>query len=175
MAAVLSAAALLATTSAALADNPPPGDIPDGQTFVAYSGQGYTLKVPDGWARRGSGSSVSFIDKYNTIRVDVAPRPSAPTIATVRQHDLKQLAASTKGFASPKVSLVDRTAGRAVLITYEATSAPNQVTGKTITDDMQRYEFWHRGKLVSITMATPHGSDNVDAYRLITNSLRWRP
>jgi hypothetical protein len=48
------------------------------------------------------------------------------------------------------------------------------VTGKTVTDDVQRYEYWRRGRLLALTLAAPAGSDNVDAYRLITNSLRWR-
>src|SRR4051794_21026165 len=48
----------------------PAGDIPDNQAFVAYRppGAGYSVKVPEGWARSASGRAVAFTDKLNTIR-----------------------------------------------------------------------------------------------------------
>jgi hypothetical protein len=47
------------------------------------------------------------------------------------------------------------------------------VTGKTITEDVERYAFWKAGRLAIVTLAAPRGSDNVDAWRLITTSFRW--
>jgi hypothetical protein len=32
----------------------------------------------------------------------------------------------------------------------------------------------HRGKVATIDLATPVGVDNVDAYRLISQSFRWQ-
>jgi hypothetical protein len=60
-----------------------------------------------------------------------------------------------------------------VLIVYRATSARNPVTGKRIVNDVQRYELWHAGKLAVITLEAPHGSDNVDPWKLVTNSFTW--
>ena len=58
-------------------------------------------------------------------------------------------------------------------MTYRAASAPDAVTGKTITEDVERYAFWKAGRLAIVTLAAPRGSDNVDAWRLITTSFRW--
>jgi hypothetical protein len=60
-----------------------------------------------------------------------------------------------------------------VLVRYQASSAPNSVTGKTIANDVERYELWRAGKLAIVTLQAPHGSDNVDAWKLVTSSLRW--
>jgi hypothetical protein len=47
------------------------------------------------------------------------------------------------------------------------------VTGKSIIEDVERYTYWKAGRLAIITLAAPRGSDNVDAWRLITSSFRW--
>ena len=42
----------------------PPGDIPDNQVFIDYvSPLGFSLKVPEGWARRDTPDGASFADK----------------------------------------------------------------------------------------------------------------
>ena len=61
--------------------------------------------------------------------------------------DLRQLRKTTKGFAQPKVTTAKRQAGTAILVTYRATSAPSAVTGKTVLDDVERYEFWQAGSV----------------------------
>jgi hypothetical protein len=61
-----------------------------------------------------------------------------------------------------------------VLATYWVTSAPNPVTGKTVTDAVERYEFWHAGHTAIITLSGPVGADNVDPWMTITNSPQWR-
>jgi hypothetical protein len=55
------------TASALAAEKNPPGDIPDDQVFVSYtsSASGFSLKVPEGWARSERGSDVQFIDKFD--------------------------------------------------------------------------------------------------------------
>ena len=164
--------AALAPT-AALADTPTPGDIPDNQAFVQVAGKGFALKVPEGWARTTRNGTTSFVDKYNGIAIMIAKRASAPTVSGTRHAELARLKATIKGFANARVARVSRPAGSGVLITYQALSAPNSVTGKRITDDVERYELWRGGKLAIVTLQAPHGSDNVDAWKLVTSSLRW--
>jgi hypothetical protein len=61
------------------------GDIPDSQVLVPYrSSQGYSIKVPEGWARSEQPGSVCLSDKYNAVRIDVSARAAAPTPAEVR-------------------------------------------------------------------------------------------
>jgi len=48
------------------------------------------------------------------------------------------------------------------------------VTGKRVTLAVDRYEVGSGGRLAVIDLGTPVGVDNVDAYRLISQSFRWR-
>jgi hypothetical protein len=49
------------------------GDIPDNQTFLLFHdpGAGYSIRYPEGWARKGSGNEVTFQEKANVIQVSV--------------------------------------------------------------------------------------------------------
>jgi hypothetical protein len=168
------ALAAAAAPGAVLAAAPsPPGDIPDTQAFVTFTGSGFSIKVPDGWSHSTKGGTTAFVDKYNGIAVMLAKRASAPTVSSTKGSELAKLKAATKGFANPTVATVSRPAGSGVLVRYQASSAPNSVTGKTIANDVERYELWRAGKLAIVTLQAPHGSDNVDAWKLVTSSLRW--
>jgi hypothetical protein len=72
------------------------------------------------------------------------------------------------------VTSLARPAGRVVLVRYQARSSRNAVTGRTVVNDVERYEFWKSGHLAVLTLQAPHGSDNVDPWRTITTSFRWR-
>ena len=138
---------------------------------------GYTVQVPEGWARTNSdtgtgGTSTLFTDKYNSIRIDTAAASAAPTVAS-GQAELTAIGSTATGFAPGKVTTEQRKAGSAVLITYQADSPPNSVTGKVIPQDVQRYEFWNNGKQVTLTLSAPVGSDNVDPWRTVTDSFQW--
>jgi hypothetical protein len=169
----LVALACAAAPGAALADNPPPGDIPDTQAFVTFKGTGFSIKVPEGWSHSTKAGTTAFVDKYNGIAVLLSKQSKAPTVSGVKGSEIARLKAATKGFANPTVASISRAAGSGVLVKYQATSAPNSVTGKTITNDFERYELWRGGKLAIVTLQAPHGSDNVDAWKLVTSSLRW--
>ena len=64
--------------------------------------------------------------------------------------------------------------GPAVAVVYSTQSAPNSVTGKRVTLLVDRYYLGHAGKEAIIDLGTPKGVDNVDAYRLMIESFRWR-
>jgi hypothetical protein len=61
-----------------------------------------------------------------------------------------------------------------VLVTYGADAAADPVTGKVVHDDVERYAFWKDGKEVVLTLSGPAGSDNVDPWRVVTDSFGWR-
>ena len=169
------------TTSAA-APNPnatesnPPGDIPDDQVFLAYtpSAGGFSVKVPEGWARSTDGAAVVFTDKLNSIRMETVPAAAVPTVDSVRRSELPTLAAAAPQYRAKDVVPVTRTAGKGVLITYLADSAPNPVTNKVVRNEVERYEFWKGGQEVVLTLSGPKGADNVDPWRIVTDSLTWR-
>jgi hypothetical protein len=51
---------------------------------------------------------------------------------------------------------------------------PDTVTGKSVTEAVERYAFWGNGQEAVLTLSGPNGSDNVDPWRTITDSLRWQ-
>jgi hypothetical protein len=59
-------------------------------------------------------------------------------------------------------------------VVYTTASAPNAVTGKRVTLMVDRYYLSHAGKEAIVDLGTPVGVDNVDAYRLMIQSFRWR-
>jgi hypothetical protein len=135
----------------------PAGDIPDNQAYVAYSppGAGYSVKVPEGWARTTAGGVTSFTDKLNRIQMQTLP-------------------AKAKRPAG-NVTTVTRKAGKATRITYEAKSAADPVTGQSHADAVERYVFFHKGKEIVLTLSGPKGADNVDPWKIVTDSLTYTP
>jgi hypothetical protein len=150
-------------------ESSPPGDIPDNQAFVAYRppGGGFSVRVPEGWSRIDRAGTVTFTDKLNSIKMQSAAAGSPLTPAAARRAEVPQLA------QTPKVGAVSRPAGRGLRITYLIAAAPNAVTGKAGTDAVERYVFFHKGRQVVLTLSGPKGADNVDPWRIVTDSLRW--
>jgi hypothetical protein len=153
----------------------PPGDIPDNQAFVRYAvpGAGVSVKVPEGWSRTVNSGVVTFTDKLNSITIATGAASGTSTVASVRATLLPQLAHHTRGYQAGSVSTVHRSAGRAVRITYLADGPADPVTGKTRVDAVERYLFAHGGRLLTLTLAGPKGADNVDPWRIVTDSVRW--
>jgi hypothetical protein len=153
----------------------PSGDIPDNQAYVRFqpAGAAVSVKVPEGWARSQSGGAVTFTDKLNHIGIQEVKAPVALTVRDASQTEVPKLAKSVKGFQAGKVNGVTRKAGPAIRITYLAASAQNPVTGKSGTDAVERYVFFHKGKELVLTLSGPKGADNVDPWRIVTDSVRW--
>jgi hypothetical protein len=161
-----SAGALQAEANAAAT-----GDIPDNQVFLEFRNPsaGYSMKYPEGWAQQGARNTVVFRDKNNIVRVVVMPG-GVSTIGTV-ERDVRQL----KGahiVSAPQSLLLP--SGRAIKVVYSVSSAPNAVTGKRVTLVVDRYYLAKAGHRAVVDLGTPQGVDNVDAYRLMIQSFRWR-
>lgn len=164
-----------ATPTAPAAESNPPGDIPDNQAFVVYTAadNSYSVKYPEGWAQTAVGADVVFSDKFNSITLSPHDGFYQPTEDFARTVELPQIAAGTRGFTPGQVSTVARPAGQVVVITYQSDSAPSPVTGKSVRQDVARYEYSRSGRGVVVTVASPAGSDNVDPWRTVTDSFTW--
>ena len=164
------------SSSAAAPETLPPGDIPDTIAYVPYAvpGHGLTFSTPEGWSRQRSAGGVSFTDKLNTIRLIDTPASGPITVAAARRTEVGRIAAGLKGFRLQSVTTVSRPAGPAVTIKYLGYSRPDPVTGKFGLLAFERYEFSHRGREVIFLLSSPRGSDNVDPWRKVTTSLRFR-
>jgi len=95
--------------------------------------------------KKGTGRNLTFSDKDNSIHLVV-----------------------TTGNPPVKV-----TGGRAK-IELRRLGPPDPVTGKRPLLLIDRYVYAKGGRYAVLDLATPKGVDNVDAYRLISNSFRWR-
>jgi hypothetical protein len=130
------------------------------------------MKYPEGWTENGRASDQTFRDKNNLVHVLIT-RGTVPTPAAVSAQ-LRRLARSQSSLRFTAPHTVQLSAGPAVRATYSTESAPNQVTGKRVTLLVDRYELSSGGRVAVIDLGTPRGVDNVDAYRMMINSFRWR-
>jgi hypothetical protein len=172
------ASALPTTAAGAVDPNAPevvePGDIPDDQVFVTFSPPDamYSIDVPEGWARTESGNVVTFTDKYNSITVEstsVATTPSVDTVAATGLDDVS----SDPTFNLLGVTTVTRASGDVVLATFELGSPPNPVTGKSALLSVERYVYFQNGTEVVLTLSGAKGADNVDPWKIVSDSLTW--
>jgi hypothetical protein len=147
------------------------GDIPDNQVFLRFdnASAGYSMQYPEGWAQQGSGSTVTFRDKNNIVRIVVKPGAAAtPADAT---HDLAAVTGATIASGPAATTIGGKPA---VKVSYTTQSAADAVTGKRLTLIVDRYYLWRGGKRAVVDLGTPRGVDNVDAYRLMIESFTWR-
>jgi hypothetical protein len=154
----------------------PPGDIPDSQVFIRFisTAGGYELQVPEGWARTTRGADVGFVDKFDGLKVEVGKTAVAPTVDNVRQNQMQTPRKIGRAVKFTGVGAQRLANAAAVVLSFESNSAPDSVTGKQIRLENMRYLFYKDGKLAALTLWAPLGADNVDQWRLISNSFRWR-
>jgi hypothetical protein len=149
------------------------GDIPDNQQFLTFKNPsgGYSISYPEGWARSGNGSNVTFQNQGNTITIKVAPG-QRPTPASVTA-ELKTEAASDPCLSPGTPQVVTVGPNQAVKVTYSTQGQKSPVTGQRPKISVDRYVYSKGGKIATVDLATPVGVDNVDAYRMISESFRW--
>lgn len=150
------------------------GDIPDNQVFLTFdnSKAGYTIQYPEGWTQKGNGDNVTFSDRGNTVQVSVAP--GSPASAVSVQASLAKLKKADPTISAQAPATVSLKHGPAIKATYTLQSAPDPVTGKRQPLIVDRYVYSHGGKVATVDLGTVKGVDNVDAYRLISNSFSWK-
>jgi len=170
----------LATTGSLAQEQPaaternPPGDIPDSQVFILYrSPFGFSLKIPEGWARTDRTDGASFADKYDTVDVSIASAAVAPTAESAASNEVVALMKSARAVKVLAIKDVHLPAGAAVLIVYASNSAPNAVTNKQIRLENNRYLYYHAGKRAILDLSAPAGADNVDQWKLMSDSFHW--
>jgi hypothetical protein len=153
----------------------PPGDIPDNQAFITFSSPaGFSIKVPEGWARKDDGASTVFSDKYNHISFTARAAAQAVDEAYVKSTLVPELQAKGRAISKVKVSTVKLKPGNIVKLAYDSNSEPNAVTNKQVREENETFYYSSNGKLVELTLSAPKGADNVDQWKLISSSFRWK-
>ncbi len=170
-----SASLTQATTGALAADarSAATGDIPDNQNFLTYHNASprFRMVYPEGWTVKQTRDGVTFKDKNNLVRIAVAAGPVPTT--TAAQARLATLERSDPTLVPGAAQAIVLAGRPAVKLTYTTRSAPNPVTGKSVTLTVDRYELDHGGQVATIDLGTPTGVDNVDAYKKMIASYRW--
>jgi len=164
------------TESAVAPEVNPVGDIPDSQAFVVYESKsgGYSLDVPEGWARSENGANVNFVGKLDGVGVTLTTAASAPTAATARDHEAKDIQQRGRAVQISDVKDVKLPSGPAVLIKFGSNSEPNAVTGKQLRQENETYLYFKNGREAALTLWAPQGADNVDQWQRMSKSFRWR-
>jgi hypothetical protein len=158
------------------AESNPPGDIPDSTVYVTYrSTAGHLMvKVPEGWSRTTTAASSTFTSNLNSIKVAWTHMAAAPTVGSARASTIPALRASGAAFRLQSVRAVPLPGGPAVEITYQVNSAPNAVTGRRYRLVIERFELYSKGRGAVLSLSSAVGSDNVDPWRIVSKSFRWR-
>ncbi|MDQ2663828.1 MAG: hypothetical protein M3Y18_07335 [Candidatus Eremiobacteraeota bacterium] len=143
----------------------PPGDIPDTQAFVHYSAPGgYGVLYPEGWSQSGTRNDTTFVSNFDGERIAME-LPSDPA-ATVRRM-----------FPSARAIHVHTSTIHGLPIdsaTFTAQSQPDRVTGRRIALEEAAYFFRKKSREAVLVVWAPSGSDNVDQWKKISESFRWK-
>jgi hypothetical protein len=151
------------------------GDIPDNQQYVPFTGGSgdYSITVPEGWSRADQQSRAVFTDKLNSIGLEETGAPTSPTVASTKADAVPALQKSEPKFSLSGVEAFTRKGGSGVLIRYLADSPADPVTNKVVRDSVELYLFWKNGKEVAVRLAAAQGADNVDPWKIVTDSFTW--
>lgn len=148
------------------------GDIADTAVYLTYAGSGYRIKYVEGWGiQLGPGQGVTISDKDSAETVALTGGNTA--LPAVVSRDLRHLRGTLPHFHLLHRGTVQLAPGRSVYLQYSTLSPPDQVTSKRVPVVVDRYYVPGAGKYATVTLSTPVGVDNVDAFRLIARSFRW--
>jgi hypothetical protein len=150
------------------------GDIPDNAVFLTYDGASpaFSIQYVEGWQVTPKVDGVEIRDKDSSETVAVVA-PQANVAGYVASTDLPALRAQA-GFGLIKQDTVTARASSNIHLAFHLTSPPDPVTGKQVPLTVDRYYVPGPSGLAIVSLATPAGVDNVDAFRQMIGSFRWR-
>jgi hypothetical protein len=148
------------------------GDVPDNAVYLTYhsAASRFSIQYVEGWQVRTAQDGVTIRDKDSTELVRVVTLPT-DVPKYVSGTDLPALQ-SQPGFRLVKQDTVKIGSVTCIHLLYHAMSEPNPVTGKQVPSTVDRF-YVPGPALAIVTLATPEGVDNVDAFRRIVTSFTW--
>lgn len=153
----------------------PVGDIPDSQVFIRFSSaqDGYSLEVPEGWARTEQAGSVVFVDKLDGVKITTVGFSKTLSVETIKAEQVPAIKNTERAVQVGTIQSTNLPGGPSVVIKYTSNSEPNAVTGKQVRLDNSSYFFYKNGKLARLELWAPVGADNVDQWKRMSESFRW--
>ena len=149
------------------------GDIPDNAVFLSYRGTApsYSIQYVEGWQVSQQPNGVVIRDKDSSETVLIAA-PVTDVASYVGVTDLPALRA-LPGFALIKQDSVQVGGTSYVHLAYHLPAQPDPVTGKQVPSTVDRYYVSGPSALAIVSLSTPDGVDNVDAFRQMITSFKW--
>jgi hypothetical protein len=149
------------------------GDVPDNAVFLTYidSAHRFSIDYVEGWQVTPTATGVRIADKDSSETVDVLP-PVADIAAWIAGTDLPGLEAQP-GYALDARDRVQLTGAVFEHVRFHLLSPPDPVTGKQVPSTADRYYVPGPCGLAVVTLATPDGVDNVDAFLTMAESFAW--
>jgi hypothetical protein len=149
------------------------GDVPDNAVFLTYRDPtlGFSIQYVEGWQVTPAGDGVGIRDKDSSELVRlVAAQPDVPGYVTTT--DLPALRGEA-GFHLHKQDTVDVKGTKLTHLVYAIDAPPDPVTGKRVPSVVDRYYVPGAAGLAIVSLSTPKGVDNVDAFPHMIESFRW--
>ena len=149
------------------------GDVPDNAVFLTYRDQakGFSIQYVEGWQVVPHGDGVLIHDKDSSETVAVVAAP-ADVATWVSGTDLPALQALSS-FALIKQDTVKVGSVTLIHLAYHLLAPPDPVTGKQVPSTVDRYYVPGPTGLAVISLSTPDGVDNVDAFKQMVGSFTW--
>lgn len=149
------------------------GDVPDNAVFLTYHDPklGYAIQYVEGWQVSPTADGVAIRDKDSSELVQVVPTPT-DVAAYVSGTDFAALGQQS-GFKLIKQDTVTVKGSTLVHLAYDLPSPPDPVTGKQVPSTVDRYYVPGPSGLAIVSLSTPNGVDNVDAFRQMIESFTW--
>ncbi len=166
--------AVTSAPGAAQTDQAVAGDISDSTVYIPVTSDSgaFSVKIPQGWSKSTS-TPTTYTDKLNSVAFSQTSANSAPTIATVTATLVPSLKAAGHQFSLTDVTTVTRAGGTAIRLRYAVDSSANAVTGKVVRDAVEAYVFWKNGQQAVLSLTGPDTADNVDPWKIVSDSFRW--
>jgi hypothetical protein len=149
------------------------GDVPDNAVFLTYhdSTVKFSIQYVEGWQVTRDPNGVSIHDK-DSSEVILVVAGQTDAAAYISATDLPGLHAQA-GFKLIKQDTVKVGAHYVNHLAYEILSPADPVTGKQVPSSADRYYMPGTNGLAVVSLSTPKGVDNVDAFRRMIESFQW--
>ncbi len=165
------------------------GDVRDNAVFVTYTssasdsagnsvssaGAGYSIQYVEGWTvTPGANGAVAITDIDSAEQVEFQALPAGDLQQYVSSSAEIQLQSQTQDYKRSGLESLTVNGQPAVKLSYTWTSAPDPVTNKSRSVTTERYYIpGPNSKLAVLTLTTPVGVDNVDAFNQMLESFAW--
>jgi hypothetical protein len=160
-------------TKADTESSSPAGDVPDNAIFLTYrdTAHGFSIDYVEGWQVTPGPDGVVIRDKDSSESVRIAPLPG-DIAACVAGSELAAIQ-SQDGFSLIAQDLVEVNGQTLIHLAYHLPAPPDPVTGKRVPSTVDRYYVPGSDVMAVVSLSTPDGVDNVDAFRQMIRSLAW--